>query len=63
MRGQDAQHGEAERAAAGVVIVGQTCEVSPGKLGSCVARDECLSPPCPSGAEGDRVQFVCQSQH
>ncbi|HEX7603188.1 MAG TPA: hypothetical protein VF316_16335 [Polyangiaceae bacterium] len=33
--------------------VGQTCEFSPGKLGSCVERDECASPPC----------LVCQSQH
>jgi len=32
--------------------VGQTCELSPGKLGTCVARDDCTSD-C----------FVCQSQH
>jgi hypothetical protein len=32
--------------------VGQTCEYSPGKLGTCVARDDCTSD-C----------FVCQSQH
>jgi hypothetical protein len=32
--------------------VGQTCEFSPGKLGTCVARDDCTSD-C----------FVCQSQH
>ncbi len=33
--------------------VGEACEFSPGKLGSCVQRDECATPPC----------FVCQSQH
>jgi hypothetical protein len=34
--------------------VGQTCEVSPGKLGSCVQKDDC------NDAAGC---FVCQSQH
>jgi hypothetical protein len=33
--------------------VGQSCEFSPGKLGTCVAKDDCATPPC----------FVCQSQH
>jgi hypothetical protein len=33
---------------------GQRCEVSPGKLGTCVARDDCNDP---AGC------FVCQSQH
>jgi hypothetical protein len=33
--------------------VGQTCEVAPGKLGTCVEREACETPPC----------FVCQSQH
>jgi hypothetical protein len=33
--------------------VGQTCEFSPGKLGTCVERDDCTKAPC----------FVCQSQH
>ena len=33
---------------------GQKCEVSPGKLGTCVARDDCNDP---AGC------FVCQSQH
>jgi hypothetical protein len=33
--------------------VGQRCEVSPGKLGSCVVVDNCRGPSC----------FVCQSQH
>lgn len=33
--------------------VGQRCEVSPGKLGSCVLNDDCQGPNC----------FVCQSQH
>jgi len=40
-------------ASAACTHVGQTCELSPGKLGSCVDRDECASPPC----------LVCQSQH
>lgn len=34
--------------------VGQSCEFSPGKLGSCVQKDD-----CPSAA----ACFVCQSQH
>jgi hypothetical protein len=33
--------------------VGQSCEYSPGKLGTCVQKDDCKSAPC----------FVCQSQH
>ncbi len=33
--------------------VGQRCEFAPGKLGSCVARDDCRGTNC----------FVCQSQH
>jgi hypothetical protein len=33
--------------------VGQRCELSPGKLGSCVKRDNCTEGNC----------FVCQSQH
>lgn len=33
--------------------VGQRCEFSPGKLGSCVMNDNCQGPNC----------FVCQSQH
>ena len=33
--------------------VGQRCEFSPGKLGSCVQRDGCHDQNC----------FVCQSQH
>lgn len=32
---------------------GQQCEVSPGKLGSCVIRDDCSGKDC----------YVCQSQH
>ncbi|AKV00111.1 hypothetical protein AKJ09_06774 [Labilithrix luteola] len=32
---------------------GQTCEVSRGKLGTCVQKDECTGTSC----------FVCQSQH
>ena len=34
---------------------GQTCELSPGKLGTCVVRDGCTEPPA--------ACFVCQSQH
>jgi len=33
--------------------VGQSCEVTPGKLGTCVVRDGCTEANC----------FVCQSQH
>jgi hypothetical protein len=33
--------------------VGQRCEFAPGKLGSCVVRDNCHEANC----------FVCQSQH
>lgn len=33
--------------------VGDTCEFSPGKLGSCVHKDDCTVEPC----------LVCQSQH
>ena len=33
--------------------VGQRCEVSPGKLGSCVLIDSCRQGNC----------YVCQSQH
>ncbi len=34
---------------------GQTCEVSPGKLGTCVTKDGCT--------DGSPACFVCQSQH
>ncbi|MFO0743411.1 MAG: hypothetical protein U0270_46515 [Labilithrix sp.] len=34
--------------------MGERCEVSPGKLGTCVVVDGCKSPPC---------GFDCQSQH
>lgn len=37
----------------GCSAVGQTCEVSPGKLGSCVQKDGCVGEGC----------FSCQSQH
>lgn len=33
--------------------VGQSCEYSPGKLGTCVQKDDCKTEAC----------FVCQSQH
>jgi hypothetical protein len=33
--------------------IGQRCEFSPGKLGSCVLNDNCQGPNC----------FICQSQH
>ena len=32
---------------------GEQCEFSPGKLGSCVIRDDCQGKDC----------YVCQSQH
>jgi hypothetical protein len=35
------------------VHVGQSCEFSPDKLGTCVRRDDCAAEPC----------LVCQSQH
>jgi hypothetical protein len=34
--------------------VGQSCELSPGKLGTCVQKDDCKDP---AGC------FDCQSQH
>lgn len=34
--------------------VGDSCEFSPGKLGTCVSIDACDNPPC---------GFACQSQH
>ncbi|MBS2014281.1 MAG: hypothetical protein JST00_15450 [Deltaproteobacteria bacterium] len=34
---------------------GQTCEFSPGKLGTCVTKDGCT--------EAQPSCFVCQSQH
>lgn len=37
------------------VRVGQSCEVSPGKLGTCVQKDGCV--------EAQPSCFVCQSQH
>jgi hypothetical protein len=33
--------------------VGQSCEFSPGKLGTCVQKDDCKTDRC----------FDCQSQH
>jgi hypothetical protein len=33
--------------------VGQSCEYSPGKLGTCVQKDDCKTGDC----------FMCQSQH
>ncbi|HSO30987.1 MAG TPA: hypothetical protein VLT33_00685 [Labilithrix sp.] len=33
--------------------VGQSCEFSPGKLGTCVQKDDCKTGSC----------FDCQSQH
>lgn len=37
----------------GCAKVGQSCEYSPGKLGTCVQKDDCPTGDC----------FVCQSQH
>jgi hypothetical protein len=46
---------DAQRAApAPCKAFGQSCEFSPGKLGSCVQRDDCKP--------GENC-FVCQSQH
>jgi hypothetical protein len=42
-----------ENAAEPCKKVGDTCEYSPGKLGSCVLQDSCTAAYC----------FVCQSQH
>lgn len=43
-----------EKAEAGVCQrVGDSCEYSPGKLGTCVAKDDCPSGNC----------LTCQSQH
>jgi hypothetical protein len=39
----------------GCTRVGQSCEFSPGKLGTCVVKDTCTDPP--------PACFVCQSQH
>ena len=39
----------------GCTRVGQNCEFSPGKLGTCVAKDGC--------AEAAPACFTCQSQH
>jgi hypothetical protein len=50
------QDAAAEPAKAGGACarIGQTCEFAPGKLGTCVQKDDCQGPgPC----------FVCQSQH
>lgn len=44
----------ADAATGACTKVGQTCEVSPGKLGTCVSQDNCPTP----GA-----CFACQSQH
>ena len=44
-----------ETPSAACAKVGQSCEFSPGKLGTCVQKDGCTEqgPAC----------FVCQSQH
>lgn len=43
-----------EKAEAGACQrVGDSCEYSPGKLGTCVAKDDCPSGSC----------LTCQSQH
>ena len=50
----DDKKSPAPKASGACEKVGQTCEFSPGKLGTCVAKDDCMkAPPC----------FVCQSQH
>lgn len=50
-----ARKNDATGPAASCTRFGQTCEVSPGKLGTCVARDDCTATPAEC--------FVCQSQH
>ena len=48
----DKSSGASQKTAA-CTKVGDTCEFSPGKLGSCVHKDDCTVEPC----------LVCQSQH
>ena len=43
----------APRGAASCTRVGDSCEFAPGKLGTCVRRDDCAVEPC----------LTCQSQH
>jgi hypothetical protein len=45
--------GQPSGAAGACEKVGQSCEYSPGKLGTCVQKDDCKTGAC----------FVCQSQH
>jgi hypothetical protein len=45
--------GRKQAAPKGCTAFGQSCEFSPGKLGTCVIRDNCTGGDC----------FVCQSQH
>ena len=45
--------GDGAPALAACAAVGQRCEVSPGKLGTCVLIDGCRQGNC----------YVCQSQH
>jgi hypothetical protein len=49
----DDKRAPAPKATAGCAKVGQSCEFSPGKLGTCVQQDECDAGAC----------FACQSQH
>lgn len=49
----DDKRSPAPTAAGGCQKVGQSCEFSPGKLGTCVQKDDCKAGNC----------FVCQSQH
>ena len=50
----DDKKAPAPKASGACEKVGQSCEFSPGKLGTCVTKDDCMTaPPC----------FVCQSQH
>ena len=48
------KHDGTDAASGACTKVGQTCEVSAGKLGTCVAQDSCPAP---------GTCFVCQSQH
>jgi hypothetical protein len=53
MLGCPAKSGKKEPAPKACTAFGQQCEVSPGKLGTCVIRDNCSDKNC----------LVCQSQH
>jgi hypothetical protein len=51
--GCPAKGGKQERPAKTCSAFGASCEFAPGKLGTCVIRDNCSDTNC----------YVCQSQH